>query len=500
MNDSLKVLAAMMVLSLASADAAEMVPESAVVRLPAKDPTVSLCIWFKVGSQNDPPGKEGLAALTASMLTDAATKANSYERILDLLFPMAGQYVAAVDAEMTVVAGRIHKDNLPDYYRLFTEAILQPAFKQEDLDRLKAQTLNYLENTLRYANDEELGKAVLYNTVFAGTPYGHLAEGTISSVKGITLDDVRAFYQKHYTRENVVIGIGGGFDEKLVEQLRADLARLPAGAPPAVPVSRPRTFEGLHVTIVEKDAQATAISFGAPIDVLRGQPDWYPLALANSWLGEHRNSSSHLYQVIRELRGLNYGDYSYIEFFPNGGQRQMPPQNVGRRQQLCEVWIRPVPNDARVFALRAALREVHRLVDQGMTEDEFNQTRNFLRKYVLHYAPTTLERLGYALDDRFYGIDGSHLEIFHRRMQTVSLAEVQAAVKKHLQYANLQIVFVTPDAAALVKQLTSNAPSPIKYPTPKSEAIVKEDEAIATFPLQIKPENVRVVRVEDLFQ
>ncbi len=49
---------------------------------------------------------------------------------------------------------------------------------------------------------------------------------------------------------------------------------------------------------------------------MRGDEDFYPLAVANSWLGEHRNSSSHLYQVIREERGLNYGDYSYIEYFP----------------------------------------------------------------------------------------------------------------------------------------------------------------------------------------
>ena len=68
---------------------------------------------------------------------------------------------------------------------------------------------------------------------------------------------------------------------------------------------------------------------GFPIDVLRGAQEWYALAIANSWLGEHRNSSSHLYQVIREARGLNYGDYSYIEHFPAAGGCMMPPQNVG---------------------------------------------------------------------------------------------------------------------------------------------------------------------------
>jgi len=49
------------------------------------------------------------------------------------------------------------------------DAVLRPAFKQDDLERIRKQVLNYLENTLRFASDEELGKAVLYNDVFAGT-------------------------------------------------------------------------------------------------------------------------------------------------------------------------------------------------------------------------------------------------------------------------------------------------------------------------------------------
>jgi zinc protease len=94
---------------------------------------------------------------------------------------------------MTILSGRVHKDNLEAFYPLFRDAILLPAFTQEDLDRIKSQTINYLENTLRYSSDEELGKAVLYNDVFAGSRYGHTVSGTVATVKSITLDDVRAF-------------------------------------------------------------------------------------------------------------------------------------------------------------------------------------------------------------------------------------------------------------------------------------------------------------------
>ena len=493
-------LVAVLASAAASIAAEGDLPEGQMVRLPvADDPTISFRIWFKAGSQDDPPGRQGLAALAAAMLTEASTHRHRYEEILDRLFPLAGGYSASVDAEMTVIAGRIHKDNLAAYYPLLVEAVLMPAFRQEDLDRLKSETLNYLENTLRYASDEELGKAVLYNAIFAGTPYGHVPEGTIESVRAISVDDLRRFYREHYTRDNVVIGIGGGYDAATLERLRKDLARLPSGPREPVPPPKPEPIRGRQVVIVEKDAPATAISLGFPIPVLRGSRDWYALAVANSWLGEHRNSSSHLFQVIREARGLNYGDYSYIEHFPHGGQLQMPPQNAARRQQIFEIWIRPVPHEARHFVLRAALRELKRLIDEGMSEAEFNLTRKFLKNYVLHYAPTTMERLGYALDDRFYHVEGSHLETFRRRMDGTTREEVNAAIRKYLQCENVRIAIVTKDAKAFRDALASDAPSPCQYPTPKPKSILDEDRVISTFPLQIKSENVKSVPLEKLF-
>jgi zinc protease len=488
-------------LCLSRANGGTPVSDEQVVQLPvANDPTISFRIWFKVGSQNDPKGKEGLADITASMLTDAATRSNSYEKILDRLFPLAAGYSAMTSAEMTVIVGRVHKDNLTEYYPLFLDAMLRPAFKQDDLDRIKSESLNYLENTLRYSSDEELGKAVLYAELFAGTPYSHPTTGLVESVKGITLKDVEEFYLKNYTRENVVIGIGGGYDAKLVRRMQEDLGTLPSGVVPPVAKSAPKALTGFHLAIVEKDAPATAISMGFPIDLLRGTKDWYALAIANSWLGEHRNSSSHLYQVIREERGLNYGDYSYIENFPRGGMMSKPPQNVSRRQQIFEIWIRPVPNETRHFVLRAALRELKGLVTDGLSEEQFQQTRGFLKKYVLNYAPSTMERLGYALDDRFYGIRGSHLEIFRAMMDQLTRADVNAAIKKHLQYGNMQIAMVTKDAEPLRQALLSDGPSSISYKTPKPAHTLDEDRLISVFPLGIRPENVAVLQVKGLFE
>ncbi len=474
--------------------------EQTVLYPVATDPTVSFRVWFKVGSQDDPPGKEGLAALTASLLAEGSTKNNSYSQVLDKLFPLAAGYSASCSTEMTVIAGRTHRDNLGEFLPLFLDAILSPAFLQEDLDRLKKEALDELENTLRYASDEELGKAVLYNTVFGGTPYGHITTGLVSGVRAITLEDVRSFYREHYTRDNVVLGLGGGYDSGVLQRMREALGRLPAGMPAQVPPPVPVPLNGFHVTIVEKKGAATAISMGMPIDILRGSREWYALAVANSWFGEHRNSSSHLYQVIREARGLNYGDYSYIERFPSAGSRQLPPQNVCLRKQLFEIWIRPVPNEARLFALHAALREYRRLVTQGLTQQEFDLTRRFLSKYVLQYARSTMERLAYAMDDRFYGIQGSHLELFRKALKDMTLQEVNAAIRKYLRYGDMEIVFVTGDAAALRDALVAGSPASITYKTPKPASVLEEDKQIDAFPVPVGPEQIRIVQAGDLFE
>jgi len=336
--------------------------------------------------------------------------------------------------------------------------------------------------------------------IFRDTPYGHVEAGTVESLNAITLEDVKNFYATHFTRNNVVVGLGGGFDNELVDRVTSDMRTLPDVPYKEVPVSQPQYDGENEVLIIEKDASATAISFGFPIDVHRGSKDFYALWIANSWFGEHRNSSSHLYQVLREARGMNYGDYSYIEAFPNGGRRQMPPTNVARRQQLFEVWIRPVPNEMRHFAFRAAVRELQKLVENGLTEEQFELTRKFLRKYVLHFAPTTMDRLGYAIDDAFYNIGESHLEKFRRMMEELTLEDVNNAIRKHLHFEGLKVVFVTKDAERLFDQLQSNEPSPIEYTSPKPEEILREDEEIMHYEIMIPPHKIHIMPVEEMFQ
>lgn len=466
------------------------------------DPIVAYNIWFKVGSVNDPEGKEGLTYLTAEMMADASTKSNDYSAILEKMYPMATGYGAKVDKEMTTFRGRTHKDNLDEYNKLFMDAILNPAFKEEDFNRIKNNTLNYIKNVLRYSSDEELGKFALYNYVFEGTPYEHLMVGSVEGIENITLEDVKQHHKNYFNANNYTIGLGGGYPSELVDNIDAELNKLQDTAINTMVDVTPKPINGLEVLLVEKENNSTAISFGFPIDVRRGDDDFFALALFSSWLGEHRNQSSHLFQVIRGARGLNYGDYAYIERFLNGGRLNKPDPNNARNNPLFEVWIRPVQHIHRHFALRAAMRELQKVVDNGMTKEQFETTKNFLNKYSIHWAATTSERLGYQVDSEFYGIEdgGNYINHFREKIRNLTLEQVNNAIKRHIQYNNVKIAMITSDAEQFKSDLVSNADSPIEYNSPKPDEVLEEDKEISTYKLDIKEDNVTIVPVDQMFQ
>lgn len=468
----------------------------------AEDPTVSIRIWFNVGSQFDPKGKEGLAMLTARLLAEGSTQKYSYEEILDKLFPIASSYSVKVDKEMTVFYGRTHIDNISAFVPLLIDAVSTPAFKQEDFDRIRSEMLNFLEKDLRYSNDEELGKASLYEFIFDGTPFRHISQGTIEGLKNITLDDVKNFYKQYFNKNNFVVAVGGNYPANLPNEIKQNLeAKLGDGIKASAPEIKPKPIDGWEFLLVDKDCDATAISFGFPIDVVRGEEDFFPLWAFASWFGEHRNSSSHLYQVIREKRGLNYGDYAYIEAFLNGGALNFPEPNNPRRKQIFEVWLRPVPHEARLFTLRAALRELKKVVDSGLTREEFETTKKFLLNYCLFYARTTMQRLGYQIDSRFYNIpdNGNYIEYFRNKIKNLTLEQVNNAIRKHIQYKNIKFAIVTKDANKLKQDLLGNVPSPITYPTPKPAEILEEDKEISIFPIITTPDKIKIIPVEEMF-
>ena len=401
---------------------------------------------------------------------------------------------------MTVFGGTTHIDNLAKYYGLIRDMLLDPGFREEDFQRIKADQINYLKVTLRANNDEELGKEVLYNMIYpAEHPYGHTNAGTLSALEKLTLDDVKAFYKEHYTQANLLIGLAGGYPKEFAAQMAADFKKLPAGNKDTVRAAAPPQKPGTQIDIIQRETRSTAISLGFPISVTRSDKDWPALAVVASYLGQHRSSNSYLYQRLREARGLNYGDYAYIEYFPRGMFRFEPSPNLGRHSQIFQIWIRPVEPQNGHFTLRAALYEYDKLVREGMKKEDFEATREFLGKYVNILTQTQAAQLGYALDSRYYGI-GEFTGHMREQLAKLTLADVNAAIRKYLKSNAMRIAIVTKDAAGLRQAIVTNASSPMTYVSPKPADILAEDKIIQAYPIKVAEGDVKVVPVEQVFQ
>ena len=467
------------------------------VTLPSQSPLVTFRILFRTGAAADPAGKPGTAALTAAMLAHGGSRETPYDQIVRALFPMAASIRSQVDKEMTIFHGTTHIDNLEKYYGLLRSMLLDPGWREDDFRRLRTDAINHLRVELRGNNDEELGKETLYQRIYEGHPYGHETTGTVTTLQQMTLDDLKGFYRQNYTRANLVIGLAGGFPKGFAEKVAAYFAKLPAGTPRLLELPEPKPANKLRVRLIEKNTRATAISIGFPIPINRSAADWPALLVAQSYFGQHRSSKSYLYQRLRELRGLNYGDYAYIEYFPRGMFQFEPDPNLARRQQIFQIWIRPVEPENGMFALRGALYELDKLIARGIPKEGFEGTREFLSKFVNLLTQTQSAQLGYALDSKYYGTPEFNGYV-KAALARLTLNDVNAAIRKYLHPNNLDIVVVTKDAQAMKDAILSVAPSTITYVSPKPKEVLEEDKLIGSYKLDVGA--VDVVHVDTVFE
>jgi zinc protease len=469
------------------------------VKLPSPDnPLVAIRLLFQVGAAEDPAGKDGLAALTAAMLGESGTKRRSWSVVLDALYPMAADIQTYGDKDTLVFEGTVHRDNLAAFADLLAEQILTPRFAKEDFTRHRQDALDYITKTLRGNDDEDLGKQALAALMFKGHRYGHPTAGTVAGLHAITLADVRRFYADMFSQDRLIVGVAGGYPVGFLESFAARFSALPAQGKPHKKLAPPPAHAG-EVLIVEKEARANAVSLGHPLDLTRADDDFYPLYLAGSYLGEHRTFNGLLMVELRQKRGLNYGDYAYVESFIQDGGTTFPLTNITRRQQHFEIWLRPVPPQTTSFAIRGALFELDRLVREGIPADGLQATREFLLHYVDLWAQDPSRRLGYAIDALIYGKD--IVAELKARLPTMTKAQVDRAIRRHLDPKRLTVAIVSDNGKAMRAELLSGKPTPMTYDTKETPAdVLDRDKSIERFPLPVTASRIKIVSAGVVFE
>ncbi len=475
-------------------------------------PITAFNLTFRVGSADDPADVAGLANMTARLLREGgvlATKvggvalpARSRAELEEFMFPLAADIDVSSEVEQISFRVTASKSDAELVFNILTQMITAPAFNASEFDRLKAEEVDSLTKSRPREDEEELGKAALFAQMFgAGHPYSHVVEGSVHGLRALTLDKVKEFYKANFTRRRLTVALAGVVSPQLAKRARTAFAVLPSGTASRAVIPAATPEKELRLTIVKGPFDATGVHLGAPVPFNRASGDFADMYLAAWAFGKHRSFVGRLMKSVREVRGLNYGTYSYVENFPGGGHLLSEPTQAARTVQAFTVWARPTPPDNGCFLLRQVYREVTNLAAEGLTKAEFELTQSHLVGTAPLQATGLERRLGYAIDSEFYGIKGDYLAALQAKARNAKLTHVNELLHKYVHPKNLEIVVVTRDPEEFKKQILSER-CDIHYGSgvEKPADVLAEDKLIAAFPLGLKAENIQIITSESVFE
>ena len=389
-------------------------------------PLVDLRLVARAGSVNDPAGKEGLASLTADLLTQGAGKRTAKQLADDIEF-VGGSLNAFPGTEQMVVTCEVLKKDLPLGLELFRDVIVSPTFSAEDFSRKKEEALGQI------ASDKSEPSVIADNAMarwfWGENSLGHPPIGWDASVKSITRDDVVGFHRGFLTPERSLLVIVGDVDPKaLVSQLKTAFAAWkPAGPLPATdPYGPAAALKGRSVRVINKpEATQTQIRMMCP-SIPRNHPDWYALQVANTICGD--GFTSRLVNSIRVEQGLTYSISSQFQQRRAAGAFRI--STFTRNDQLRK-------------CVDATLAEVKKLVDEGPTDAELDKARNYLKgQYPLGLqAPDDLA--GEIANLQFFGLPQDFIATYPERIGAVTMADVKRVLKTYFCTEDLKILVVT---------------------------------------------------------
>ncbi len=458
-------------------------------------PVVYYETMISAGSAYDPADKPGLAYFTAHLL-DKGTKTYSRQDIEERLADIGARINVSVDKEVIVVSGQTLKENVGEFYSIYREVLLDPIFTDEEIARQRSDQLDQI-NRVR-ENDASLSLAVLENALYTGHRYGHLVQGTTSAVRTITREDITNFYKNFYLRGNTYAGIAGAVDDTIVDRFRADIEKLPAGKVVRSDelLNNPRKR---RVILVEKEGRAQSnIRIGHLLEINRTDDDYYPLRVLGCYLGQHREMFGQLFRKIRSQRGLAYGAYAYVENFQPAGWSKAARPGICRKDQYFHMWTYPKEVNFE-FCIKMMLDEMSKLISQPIPADDVDRTKAFLANHFAFQIETPNNQLGMNLDEKWYGLP-DYVATFPDRIEAVPRTELQTVALDNLHPTQTLIVAVVSNGEEAKSELLTRS-TKLELPSGLEEGDLKaEDDRIKAIDLGLQPDDITIVKAEDLFR
>jgi zinc protease len=390
-----------------------------------KVPVVQVNLVIFSGSASDPPGKFGVASLTAAMLEQGAGARSALE-IADAVDFLGADLAAGSGIDASAVRLHVPVARLADALPIMADVALRPTFPGDELERVRKERLT---NLLQSRDEPPTIASLAFSRVLYGGAhrYGTATAGTAATIKTFTAGDLRAFYGTAVRPSNAALILAGDFlPDRVMPLLQSSFGGWTAQGGETAPVRLPATREpaAREIYLVDKPgAPQSQIRVGW-IGVPRSTPDYFPIQILNTLLGG--SFSSRLNMNLREKHGYAYGASSAFEMRAAAGPF---------------VAAAGVQTDKTADALKETFNELKGIL-QPIPGDELARAKN----YVALRFPGGFETTGdisrrledvlvYHLPDDFYSQ-------YVQRIQAVTADDVQRAARKYIQPDRFAVVVV----------------------------------------------------------
>ncbi len=388
-------------------------------------PLVDLRLVVRAGSVYDPAGKEGLARMTAELLTQGAGT-RSAQQVAEAIEFVGGSLTASAGSEQFAVSLEVLSKDLDTGLGLFADVVTRPTFAAGEFDRKREEALGQIASNK--SEPSVIAEQAFARAIWGDGPLAHPVIGTQASVQALTREDVAAFHRRFVTPQRAALVVVGDVDPKVVVARleRALAAWKGPGEPLADPYQAPAARPGVRIRVVDKpEATQAQIRLGC-LGVPRTHPDYYALRVANTILGS--GFTSRLVNSIRVEQGLTYSINSQFPMYRNAGLFRITTFTRNEQLRKC---------------VDAVLAEVRKLVDEGPTEAELDKARNYLSgQYPIGLqAPDDLAAEWGNV--AFFGLPQDAIANFNANVRAVTMADVRRVLRERVCVSDFQLVVVT---------------------------------------------------------
>jgi zinc protease len=280
-------------------------------------PVVNMNLIVRSGAASDPESLPGTATLTADLL-DEGTKTRNALDISNALAGIGARLSVSANWDSTTADLLTLTRHLDRALEIYADVILNPAFPETDLKRLRASRLAALQQQRDNA-DAIAGR--VYSSILYGDkhPYGRPLSGNEASLGALAGADVRRFYETHYRPNNAALIVAGDVTAAtLLPKLERAFGAWKPGPLPAADINvQPPARERAGIYLVDKPGAAQSVIQIGQVGVARSSPDYFPLLVLNSMLGGQFVSRINL--NLREDKGYTYGARSSFDYRRGAG-------------------------------------------------------------------------------------------------------------------------------------------------------------------------------------